>query len=189
MQVRIALLIALLTSLVLCPSSASGAGKYLRKEVAYKVPQVTLINQMAEEVYLPDLLEGDRAVMVDFVYATCTTICPVLSAGFANFQKRMADEADEYVLVSFSIDPEHDTPEIMTEYLERYRAREGWYFLTGSRTDIDAVMRAFDAYVSNKMSHKPLTFLKAAGMAAWIRLDGLMGTSDLMGEYRRLAGE
>lgn len=174
---------------MLLPAPASGETKYLRKEVVYESPSVTLINQMGEEVFLPDLIDGDRIVMVDFVYATCTTICPVLSAGFANFQRRMADEAGNVVLVSFSIDPEHDTPEVMAEYLERYRAREGWYFLTGKRTDIDKVMRAFDAYVSNKMSHRPLTFLKAPGRKEWVRLDGLMGTSDLMKEYGLLKGE
>ena len=184
-------LLALVTlAAILFSSSSAAAGeKYLRKEIAYETPKVTLINQMGEEVFLPDLLDGDRTVMVDFVYATCTTICPVLSAGFANFQRKTADEADDVVLVSFSIDPEHDTPEIMTEYLERYRAREGWYFFTGTRVGIDKVMRAFDAYVSNKWSHKPRTFLKAPGRAEWVRLDGLMGTSDLIGEYRRLKGE
>ena len=51
------------------------------------------------------------------------------------------------------------------------------------------VMRAFDAYVPNKMSHEPLTFMRAPGGEQWVRLDGLMGTSALIEEFRQLSTE
>jgi protein SCO1/2 len=88
--------------------------------------------------------------------------------------------------VSITIDPEHDSPEVMREYLKRYRAKPGWDFLTGSRADIDRVMHAFDAYVPNKMSHYPLTLLRGPGEGRWIRIYGLIGTSDLLDEYQKL---
>lgn len=70
------LALVILTATLLSTSAAFAGEKYLRKEIAYETPKVTLINQMGDEVFLPDLLDGDRFVMVDFVYATCTTICP-----------------------------------------------------------------------------------------------------------------
>jgi protein SCO1/2 len=48
-------------------------------------------------------------------------------------------------------------------------------------------MKAFNASVSDKMQHQPLTFLKAPGDARWVRIHGLVGTSDLLAEYRQIA--
>lgn len=160
--------------------------RYKRTEEKYVVPDVTLINQNREKVKLVELLNSDKPVLLDFIFGTCTTICPVLSAGFSNMQRKLGEKADQVRLVSISIDPEHDTPEVMTEYLERYRAKPGWVFLTGTREDVDRVMRAFDAYVQDKMSHYPITFLRAPGESQWVRIYGLIGTTDLMREYERL---
>ena len=59
-------------------------------------------------------------------------------------------------------------------------------FLTGKREDIIMVMRAFDAYVINKMNHYPLTILRGPGDEEWIRINELLSTSDLMQEYKLL---
>ena len=99
------------------------------------------------------------------------------------------NEAAEIQLVSVTIDPENDSPEVMKKYLARYRAQPGWDFLTGNRKDIDQVMHAFDAYVSNKMSHYPLTFLNIPGGNGWVRIDGLVGRDELMREYRNIYPE
>jgi len=181
----------LLTAMTLLASAGgvkADAKRYKRSEEKYAVPDVTLINQDRQEVRLVDLLTAEKPVLLDFIYGTCTTICPVLSAGFSSMQRKLAPDADKVQLVSISIDPEYDTPEVMTEYLEKYKAKPGWIFLTGSREDIDTVMRAFNAYVPNKMSHYPITFLHAPGSDRWIRIYGLIGTSDLMREYQGLLG-
>jgi protein SCO1/2 len=147
------------------------------------------VNQDGEKISLTSLLNGEKPVFLDFIYATCTTICPILSVGFSYFQKKMGPEADKVQLVSISIDPDNDTPEIMTEYLQKYKSQPGWEFLTGKRQDIIQVMKAFDAYVVNKMNHYPMTILRAPGSDEWVRIDGLLGASDLMEEYRQLAGK
>ena len=186
----IAGLVFLLTLLWAGPPADAGEPKYRRTIERYDVPAVTLVNQDGRKVDLRALLlESDKSVLVDFIYGTCTTICPILSVGFSNFQKRLGEESAGVRLVSISIDPDHDTPEIMKEYLERYESRPGWDFLTGKREDIVAVMRAFDAYVPNKMSHYPLTILRAPDADHWVRIYGLLGTTDLMAEYRKVTGK
>lgn len=173
-------------------ASAGGAQadqkRYKRSEEKYVIPDVTLIDQARQKVRLVDLLNAEKPVLVDFIYGTCTTICPVLSAGYSSLQRKLAPDQEKVQLVSISIDPEYDTPEVMTEYLGKYQAKPGWMFLTGTRKDIDKVMRAFDAYVPNKMSHYPITFLHAPGSDRWVRIYGLIGTSDLMKEYQGLLG-
>jgi protein SCO1/2 len=74
----------------------------------------------------------------------------------------------------------------MKEYLKRYRAKPGWDFLTGSRADIDKVMYAFDAYVTNKMNHIPLTLIQSPGDGKWIRIFGLMGSSEFLSECKKV---
>ncbi|BCR06565.1 photosynthetic protein synthase I [Desulfuromonas versatilis] len=180
----------LLALLVLAPAlgaSAADSPRYRRSVENYQVPDVILTNQNREKVRLVELLDSDIPVMVDFIYGTCTTICPVLSAGFSNLQKKLSPDAKQKVrLVSVTIDPEYDTPEIMTEYLKRYRAQEGWDFLTGTREDIDRVMHAFNAYIPDKMGHYPLNLLKGPGKDQWVRIYGLLSTRDLMSEYDQL---
>jgi protein SCO1/2 len=160
--------------------------RYQRTVEDYSVPEVVLVNQDGQKVRLRELLAADKTVMLDFIYGTCTTICPVLSAGFSNLQRKLGPAAQEVQLVSVTIDPEYDTPEVMTEYLQRYNRKPGWDFVTGSRSDIDRVLRAFNAYVPNKMSHYPLTLLRGPGQESWVRVYGLIGTADLMAEYEAL---
>lgn len=184
---RISLVLAFLAA----PAGAQHEGHHMsdygRKVVEYEIPDVTLLNQQRQKVRLKEAIaSANEPVMLDFIFGSCTTICPVLSAGFSNLQKELGEEADRVTLISISIDPEHDTPGVMNKYLERYKARPGWQFLTGSRADIDTVMKAFDAFVADKMSHRPLTFLKAPDGNEWIRIDGLVGAATLMEEYEKL---
>jgi protein SCO1/2 len=74
----------------------------------------------------------------------------------------------------------------MKEYLKRYRAKPGWDFLTGSRKDIDSVMRALNAYIPNKMSHFPLTLIRSPEDGKWIRIFGLMSSSEFMTEFQKV---
>jgi len=172
--------------LIIMISSSAAATKYKRTVEKYQVPDVTLVNQEGQKINLRTFLNGDKPVILDFIYGTCTTICPVLSIGFSHFQKKLGPDANSVRLVSISIDPDNDTPQVMKEYLQRYNAREGWDFLTGNREDIIEVMRAFDAYVINKMNHYPLTILHLPGDENWIRINELLSTSDLMQEYKLL---
>ncbi len=148
----------------------------------YNVPDVILTNQDGESVNLKGFLNSDKIVVLEFIFTTCTTICPVLSAGFSNLQKDLGQDAENVQMVSISIDPEHDTPDALKEYSHRYKAEKGWEFLTGSRKDINSVMNAFDAYVSNKMSHLPLTFLHSPGKTEWVRVLGILSASELVNE-------
>lgn len=173
-----------------CESKIAGAEnekKLIRSREKYAIPEVTLVDHHGELVDFTSLLGTDKPVFLNFFFVTCTTICPVLTAGFASFQDELGDEAGGVQLVSITIDPEHDTPEVLSEFSERFEAKEGWRFLTGSRKDIDAVMKAFDAYVVNKMNHLPLTFIHAPGKEEWIRVEGFLSTAGHVNEYRALA--
>ena len=165
---------------------AQAPAPYKRTVENYSVPDVTLVNQDGSKVKLKALLESGEPIIVDFIFSTCTTICPVLSAGYANLQAKMPPGPPKIHLVSISIDPENDTPKAMRDYLKRYRAKPGWDFLTGKREDIDKVMYAFNAYIPNKMSHYPLTLIREPKTGKWIRLFGMMSSSEFVAECRQV---
>ena len=142
-------------SLLAQGSAAEVQKRYKRSVEHYAVPDVTLVNQNGKKVKLNELLNAEDGVLVDFVFTTCTTICPLLSIGFSDFQKKLGAESKKVQLVSISIDPENDTPKLMKAYLQRYGAQPGWDYLTGNREDIDKVLKVFNAYSANKMSHAP----------------------------------
>jgi protein SCO1 len=170
-----------------CFSDCTYAGTtYKRSIETYAIPDVVLINQNGNKVKFKDLMQSNKPVVVDFIFGTCTTICPVLSAGFVNLQNKIGPDSQKVHLISISIDPENDTPKVLKEYLKRYQAKPGWDFFTGSRRDIDSVMRAFDAYIPNKMSHYPLTLIRSPADGKWIRIFGLMSSMEFLKEFQKV---
>lgn len=166
--------------------AAQAPAPLVRTIESYTTPDVTLVNQDGVKVKLKAVLDSGEPVILDFIFGTCTTICPVLSAGYANLQTKMPPGAAKIHLVSISIDPENDTPKVMRDYLKRYRAKPGWDFLTGRREDVDVVMRAFNAYIPNKMSHYPLTMIRDPKTGKWVRIFGMMSSSEFVAECRKV---
>src|SRR5262249_26162873 len=97
------------------------------------VPDFSLIDQAGRTVRLRDF--SGRVVAVDFIYTRCPLpdVCPRLSANFSYLNKRVPDVA----LLSITIDPQFDTPPMLSEYARRYGCDgERWRFLTGSNEQI-----------------------------------------------------
>jgi protein SCO1/2 len=155
-----------------------------RSEAFNEVPDLVLVDQHGRERRLPELLDGGP-VLVNFVFTTCTAICPVMSGIFAEVQAQLGDERERVRMVSVSIDPEHDRPPQMAAYAERFRAGPQWSLLTGRLEDCIAVQKAFDAYRGDKMNHAPVTLVRRAPGERWVRYDGFASAADLVGELRR----
>jgi protein SCO1/2 len=176
----------LIGSCLIGEAAAENKPSYTRTIENYQIPDVTLINQDGARIQLRKLLASDGPVLVDFVFTTCTTICPVLSSNFMNFQNTIIAESGKARLVSISVDPDFDTPKEMKAYLKRYQAKPGWDFLTGSRADIDRVLRAFNVFTRDKMDHPPVILLKSPTDSRWVRIYGLIGTNKLLVEYEKV---
>jgi protein SCO1/2 len=168
-------------------ASRSGEARYVRTERTYAVPDVVLVDDRARPVRLREALSADEPVMLNFIFTTCTAICPVMSRIFARVPAELGGEAERVRLISISIDPEQDTPARLRDYADRFGAGPRWSFLTGSLADIQAVERAFDAYRGDKMNHAPLTLLRPAPGQPWVRLDGFASPAQLAREYEKVA--
>jgi protein SCO1/2 len=162
--------------------AALGQTGYSVTTVRYDVPDVELIDEAGRPVALKTLFETDQPVALNFIFTTCTTICPVMTATFAQMRRDLGQAADRVRLVSITIDPEYDRPEVLEKYAERFATGAGWTFLTGDGSDISRVLESFHAYAGSKMNHQPITFLKGPGSLSWIRIDGLASGDDLARE-------
>lgn len=162
---------------------------YSRSEHGYGLPDLALVDKSGEKTSLLQEVNVGKPVMLNFIFTTCTTICPILSATFSRVQEQLGDDADEVRMISITIDPEHDTPERLEAYAARFKAGSQWQFLTGDPDRIVAVQKAFDAYRGSKMNHEPLTFLRVGEEAPWVRLGGLAGAADVIEEYRQLVAK
>lgn len=161
---------------------------YQRSEHAYPLSDYRLADMAGGETSLQKELDTDLPVMVNFIFTTCTTICPVMSGVFAQVQRELGPASDEVRMISITIDPEYDTPERLRDYAQRFGAGPQWQFLTGDPNDITAVQKAFGVYRGNKMSHEPATLLRRSRHDPWIRLDGIASAAEIVAEYRNLAG-
>ena len=130
------------------------------------------------------LAAEDRPVALNFIFATCTTICPVMTSTFAQVRRELGAAGDQVHFVSVTIDPEYDTPAVLARFAEKFGATAGWDFLTGSAQDVNRVSRAFGIGSGSKFGHRPITFLRQPGQAKWVRLEGLGGGSALADELR-----
>lgn len=162
---------------------------YSRSLHSYELPDLALVDMAGEKTSLLNEVNISQPVMLNFIFTTCTTICPVLSATFTQVEQLLGDESDQVRMISITIDPEYDTPAQLRAYAERYHAGPQWQYLTGNLQDIVAVQKAFDAYRGTKMSHEPLTFLRVSADAPWVRLNGLASAADVVREYRQLLAE
>ncbi|MEJ2273053.1 MAG: SCO family protein [Woeseiaceae bacterium] len=188
--------IGLVAALVLSPSNATTAEDdphaahraamknptYQVSDKQYDVPDVQLLDGSGAAVTLQELLASEEPVALNFIFTTCTTICPVMTATFAQMQRELGDNADRVHLVSISIDPEYDRPDVLEAYAKQFQAGGNWTFLTGETGDVVRVLRSFDAYTGSKMSHRPITLLKRPDTDSWVRIDGLASGQSLANE-------
>lgn len=93
-------------------------------------PDFELIDQTGREVRLSNF--RGKGVAIQFVYTRCplADVCPRLAANFATLQRRFAGQ--HLVLLSITVDPEHDTPPVLARYAREWGAKPGWLFLTGT---------------------------------------------------------
>ena len=156
-------------------------------QVNYDVPPVRLVRDDGVGVSLPDELNDGRPVILNFIYTTCTTVCPVTSHTFEQLQEMLGEERNKVHMISISIDPEQDTPERLAAYARKYEAGPQWRYYTGTNEASLTAQRAFDVYRGDKMNHSPVTLLRTAPGKSWLRIEGFASAEDLLREYRALS--
>jgi protein SCO1/2 len=145
-----------------------------------------LVRDDGLKVQLAREINDGRPVLLNFIYTTCPGICPLMSQVFSQFQARLGDQRDKVHMISISIDPEQDTPRRLREYAKQFGAGSQWQHYTGTVDASIAAQKAFNAYGGDKMSHDPLTLMRAAPGKPWVRIVGFATSEDLLQQYAHI---
>ncbi len=152
----------------------------------YTIPNVKVIRQDGQKLDFVKELDDGRPVILDFVFVSCSAICPMLSHVFSKVQEKLTKDGQKYHLISISIDPENDTPASLIEYGKKFSAGESWDFYTGTREASLVLQKAFKAYKGDKMKHASLILMRSAPNKSWLRLDGFVSPDTVVSEYYKM---
>jgi protein SCO1/2 len=145
-----------------------------------KIPDAPVLDQNGKQLnFYSDLIKG-KTVAINFVFTTCTTICPPLTATFRRVQQDAAARGLAVQLISVSVDPTTDTPERLRDFAAKFKAEPGWTFVTGDRAQIDSVLQALGAAVSNKNDHTPMILIGNDASDYWTRAYGLTSPTKIV---------
>jgi protein SCO1/2 len=133
-----------------------------------------------------DLVQG-RLVVMNFVFTSCTTICPTMGATFARVQKLLGSRKD-VALISVSIDPTNDTPERLDAWSRRLGAGPGWTLVTGRSPDISEVLKSLGVFTTDPAAHTPIVLVGNEPAGRWERVDGLAAPKAILAAVDRVAG-
>src|ERR1041385_3062982 len=128
--VVLALLLPALSSLAAPPGAVA----------APHLPDVTVVTESGQRVPFHQLIDG-RTVAINFIFTSCPAVCPLMGASFAKVRSHLGRR--DVQLISVSIDPEMDTPARLTAWRNRFGPAGGWTLVTGAKTDIDELLKAF----------------------------------------------
>ncbi|GJM32047.1 MAG: hypothetical protein DHS20C18_10480 [Saprospiraceae bacterium] len=152
-----------------------------------QIPDVYLLDQQGETVRFYDLIKG-KVVAMNFIFTTCTTICPPMGANLTQLKSIMAEEVQQgdLVLLSISIDPVTDTPQRLLAWSEKFEAGPGWTLLTGDKSRVDELLKGLNVYAPLREEHAPIMLIGKEGTDKWIRANGLAPAEQLATHIRPL---
>lgn len=168
-------------------AAAGGAGAAADDAGKGSLPDVTLIDQDGvKRRFLTDVARG-KTVFFNSFFTTCGGTCPVQTSVFAALQKRLGSRVGkDIVLISVTVDPENDTPEVLKAYATKYGAGPGWYFLTGTEKDVQQVLEAMDLYAKRPDDHSPMAAVGHEPSMLWRKVLNLKAPAALEAELTAL---
>lgn len=156
-------------------------------KVSIALPDTVLTDQDGHKQKFKSEAIADRLVAINFIYTSCTTVCPVQSAIFADVQKRLGDRVGkDVVMISVTVDPVRDTPPVLKRFASSYHAGPGWRFLTGSAQKVEEVLKAFDVYIANFDDHPATIVVGDPRSGEWVRYFGFPASTQIVNRLDRL---
>lgn len=164
------------------PSTSSAVA--VKQQPRVRIPDVGVIDSDGRPQRLAQSLDdGPDAVMLNFVFTTCSTICSTQTAVLAEFQRRLVAAGKRARFVTVTIDPDNDTPERLAAFARQFDIERDWSFFTGEFDDLIRVQQAFDVYRGSKAAHPPVVLLKRAHESTWVRIEGMAAPTDLLAVF------
>jgi protein SCO1/2 len=151
-------------------SSAPAPGSEQQALVVFS--DAAMFDQTGAERHLQSDVIGSRIVVVDFIFTSCQTICPVTTSLLAEARGRLKDvPAEDLVFISMSVDSAVDTPERLAAFAASRKA--DWTFLTGDKPVMDEALTLLNAYSTNPENHTAMILIGDAATNRFSRIYGM----------------
>jgi protein SCO1 len=176
------------------PGTPNAAAPTTRSDAALRVvlrrdlapPDIALLGMNRKASTLRKELDTAEPVIVNFVFTTCATICSTQTATLAALQRQLAESARPARFLTFTIDPDNDTPEQLAKFARQFSVGPGWQFFTGKFDDLLRQQQAFDVYRGAKAGHPPVVMMRHGRAAPWVRIEGYPSPQELRRAYEQL---
>ncbi len=154
-----------------CPARAQNAGRPPSRPTPpdarrapdpapVRVPDVEVLDQDGRKLrFYTDLIKG-KAVAINFIFTTCTYVCPMQGENFSKLQLALGDRLGKDVhLISVSTDPTNDTPQRLKEWGARFKVRPGWTLVTGGMKEMEQLLQSLTGEPAGSGKHAPATLV------------------------------
>jgi protein SCO1 len=165
---------------------AAAAQFTVQTRAGVQPPDIALTSMTRRPSSLRKELDSAEPVVVNFVFTTCSTICSTQTATLAALQRQLRANGKAARFLTFTIDPDNDTPEQLAKFARQFEIAAGWDFFTGKFDDLVRQQQAFDVYRGAKASHPPVVLMRRARASPWVRVEGHPSPNDLRAVFEQL---
>ena len=167
-------------------SAAQSAGSSAEKYFT----DVMLVNQDGEKMrFYSDLLKG-KTVIINSFFATCQGSCLPITRNLEKVQEALGERLGKDArIISISVDPTVDTPAELKAFGKKFHARPGWYFLTGSKENVEFVLKKIGQFVTDKQDHYNIVIVGNEPTGLWKKAFGLAKSEALIEVVESVLGD
>jgi protein SCO1 len=151
-----------------------------------QAPDIALMSMSRRKSTLAKELDAAEPVVLNFIFTTCATICSTQTATLAALQQQLRGAARPARFMTFTIDPDNDTPEQLAKFARQFGVGAGWDFFTGKFDDLLRQQQAFDVYRGAKANHLPVVMMRRDRTSPWVRIEGHPSPTELRDVYDKL---
>lgn len=163
------------------PTTAPSAAQSAGSSAETYFTDVMLVNQDGEKMrFYHDLLQG-KTVIINSFFATCQGSCLPITRNLEKVQEALGDRLGKDArIISISVDPTVDTPAELKAFGKKFHARPGWYFLTGSKENVEFVLKKIGQFVEDKQDHYNIIIIGNERTGLWKKAFGLAKSEALV---------
>jgi protein SCO1/2 len=175
------LLVLVLAGAASAQQPATPATSGTENAAAKYFTDVELVNQNGEKMrFYSDLLQG-KTVIIDSFFATCQGSCLPMTRNLEKVQDALGDRLGKDArIISISVDPTLDTPAELKAFAKKFHARPGWYFLTGSKENVEFVLKKLGQFVEDKNDHYNVFIVGNERTGLWKKAFGLAKAEEIV---------
>lgn len=164
-----------------CAAQSKDGGQEKSDPARSYFTDVELINQEGKAMrFYSDLLK-DKVVIINTFFTTCTSVCPPMSRNLQQIQAWLGDRLGKDVhIISISVDTADDTPPRLKDYAQKYKAKPGWFFLTGKKENADFALRKIGQFVESRDDHSTVIIIGNLHTGLWKKAMGMAKAEDLI---------